>query len=331
MSSAPSRFADFAHAELQPIGERPPILLHIGYHKTASSLLQTTIFDRADYGFMRPPGEPRHQLVADFVRPGPFCYAPEDMRAKYLAHLETARDKQLTMVLSHERLSGYPPSGGYDSRTLADRLHATFPEASVLIVIREQVSLIHSMYSQYITDGGYMSLKHYLKAPQPHLMRMPSFSFDFYEFHRLIDYYQKLFGRSRVLAVPYETLRDQPASFVERIAGFVGRPGSEAPALRSINKHRPMLMQFCQRYINRFFSDNQLSRRPILPLSRLARGFRRLEPVFNLLVSERWDRHLRSRQLDVVKDVVGSRYGESNRRTSELVDVDLARYGYFCG
>lgn len=317
--------------DAEPTGNELPVLLHIGYHKTASSLLQTTIFDRADHGFMRPLDEPRHQLVVDFVRPGPFSYAPESVRAKYQAHLQTASSKGLTMVLSHERLSGYPPSGGYDSRTLADRLHETFPEAAVLIVIREQASLINSMYSQYISDGGDMSLKHYLSAPQPHLMRVPSFSFDFYEFHRLIDYYQNLFGKGQVLAIPYEILRRDPAAFIERIASFCGKPVQEAPALGSVNSQRPMLMQICQRYINRFFSDNQLSRQALVPCTRLARGFRRLEPVFKGLTGERWDQRQRKRQLDVIKEAIGQRYGPSNRQTSELINVDLADYGYFCG
>ncbi len=331
LSDASSRDPGPDAVRRDPGGCETPVLLHIGYHKTASSLLQTTVFDRADQGFMRPLDEPRHQLVVDFVRPGPFGYAPETMRAKYRDHLETASRKNLTMVLSHERLSGYPPSGGYDSRTLADRLHATFPEASVLIVIREQVGLISSMYSQYVTDGGDMGLKNYLTAPQPHLMRMPSFSFDFYEFDRLIGYYQALFGEDRVLVMPYEILRRHPAAFVERISGFCGRPGRTAPVLPEVNRQRPMLMQTCQRHINRIFSDNQLSRQALVPCTRLARGFRRLQPAFDLVTVESWDRRLRRRQLDVIEAAVGDCYGESNRRTSELIGVDLADYGYFCG
>jgi len=47
-------------------------------------------------------------------------------------------------VLSAERLSGNPDSGGYDSVHVAEYLAATFPEARVLIVIREQADMLVS-------------------------------------------------------------------------------------------------------------------------------------------------------------------------------------------
>ena len=57
-------------------------------------------------------------------------------------------------MVSFPRLSGHPYSGGYDSRMIADRVAEVFPEARILIVIREQRSMIVSTYKQYVNAGG---------------------------------------------------------------------------------------------------------------------------------------------------------------------------------
>ena len=56
------------------------------------------------------------------------------------------KDEAKVPVISHERLSGYPHSGGHDSKEIAHRLAAVFPNAKVVIVIREQKSMILSNY-----------------------------------------------------------------------------------------------------------------------------------------------------------------------------------------
>jgi hypothetical protein len=60
----------------------------------------------------------------------------------------------LIPMVSSERLSGNPHSGGYDSAVLAERLHQVFPGARVLVMIREQRSMILSSWAQYVRVGG---------------------------------------------------------------------------------------------------------------------------------------------------------------------------------
>lgn len=65
-----------------------------------------------------------------------------------------AAESDSTPVLSAERLSGNPHSGGYDSLQTAKRLHRLFPQAKVLVVVREQTEEILSCYNQYVRAGG---------------------------------------------------------------------------------------------------------------------------------------------------------------------------------
>ncbi len=197
------------------LSNRAPLLIHLGFHKTGSTWLYEEIFQSSERGFSVPVGEPRHRLVQRLVVPDPLFYDPVATANNYAPHLNAAKEKSLSLVLSHERLSGYPSSGGRDRQMIAERLRQTFPEARVLIVLREQRALIRSMYSQHITDGGVESIGRYLKTPEPGLGRKPSFSLCLYEFDRLIEHYRQLFGPDRVLVLPFEMLGRRPQDFVE--------------------------------------------------------------------------------------------------------------------
>ena len=199
-----------------PLGVAP-LLVHIGLHKTGSTWLQNHAFCDSDLGFASIDNAPRHRIVDHFVRPDPLFYDAPATAAFYAPYCAKACAEGLTLAISHERLSGYPASGGHDRTLIADRLRATFPTCRILIVLREQEALICSMYSQYVTDGGAVSLRRFLTTPEPRLGRKPYFSTELYEFDRLIEYYFGLFGRQNVLVLPFELLSVSPETFVHRI------------------------------------------------------------------------------------------------------------------
>src|SRR3546814_10931344 len=66
-------------------------------------------------------GGPRHALVRYCVLPDALAYDPARVRDKFAAARADALAHGTTLVLSHERLSGYPSSGGHDRRMIADR------------------------------------------------------------------------------------------------------------------------------------------------------------------------------------------------------------------
>ena len=302
-------------------------LLHIGYHKTGSTYLQNFLFQTVN-GFSTETGKNRVQIVKDFVYPDNFKFDARQVEEEYLSYISKAHASGLRFVLSHERLSGYPPSGGYDRMLIAQRLADTFPGAKVLIIIREQRSLIRSMNSQYISDGGHLSLSGFLKKPEPQLGRMPYFRLEMYEFDQLISHYRSLFGQAQVLVLPFELMAFNLEDFLTRISVFseIPPPASQ-PAVIS-NRRRPLMMQTVQRWGNRFLSDNELSRGALLPIARFPRRFGRLERVFHA-ISPKWSEDmLQSRLNRHVAAFVGSYYTESNARTSSMTGIDLQSFGY---
>lgn len=312
----------------EPAVANHPILLHIGMHKTGSTWLQNDIFASAAHGFTTATGAPRHSLVADFVTPDAFHYDAQAVRKAYSDHHREAAENDLTLVLSHERLSGYPSSGGHDRRLIADRLFETFPEARVLIVLREQRALIRSMYSQHITDGGTGSIRQFLDTPEPALGRRPGFRLSFYEFDRTIAYYQSMFGLDRVLALPFEMLGENPGGFVAEIQSFCGIAGTDVGAVKRANERRPLVMQLAQRPLNALFFHNELSPGALFHISRFAKRYGRTRKLFEAITPSWLEKSMQAKLKRTIDRHVGNYYVESNRKTEQLIGRSLASYGY---
>jgi len=312
----------------------PPPLVHIGYHKTGTNWLQEEVFGDPSTGYRwlgkRPLTHPVHRLVRD----RPLEFDAGALREEFEPMLRSAEDAGLVPVVSFPRLSGHAFSGGYDSQELADRLAAVFPESRVLIVIREQRSMIVSAYKQYVPAGGVCTVERFIAA-DPESRRVPRFDFGHFAYHRLIRYYQSLFGRDSVLVLPYEQFVRDGRGFVAAIGQFAGRaiPDEVLDALpygtRS-NRAQSALAVELSRPLNLFGPRSDLNPAPVFQsrlLFSLAKQIRRLDPSTMPALRER-AAHSESELRRIVDEDVGDRYVESNRTTAELTGIDLAAFGW---
>lgn len=302
------------------------LLIHIGYHKAASTVLQDQLFAQSSSPFL-VPAEARHMLVHRFVVPEPMTFDADSARAHFAALLDAAAMQGKTAVLSHERFSGYPPSGGFDASIIAGRLHRTFPQARILVVVREQLANIASMYSQYVTDGGDLSLRDYLATPEPYLKRVPCFQDEFYCYHRLLNLYRQKFGAERVLCLPFELMIARPDEFIGQIFDFTGHPRQQV-ALHRQNGKRAASFQLVQRMMNRHFSGNELLQRRRSAPNRIHRQFGTLSRYLSPGLTAWADRWLERRMIQQIKARFEGRFSESNAILSRMIDRDLGEFGY---
>src|SRR5205823_3496785 len=105
-----------------------------------------------------------------------------------------------------------------------NRLAEVFPGARILIVIREQRSMVVSEYTQYVREGGAMRPFEFIKPPKSKSMWVQWFDLRYLRYHRLISYYHRLFGPERVLTLTYEQFAADPVAFASEIGRFTGRP-----------------------------------------------------------------------------------------------------------
>jgi hypothetical protein len=299
-------------------------VIHIGYHKTGTTWLQRKLFANAELGYRRIA---LTQGGVDLHRIHDLDFDAARCRAEMAPKLEHCEREGLIPVISSMRLSGNPHSGGYDSRSIADRLAAVFPGARVVVVIREQRSMILSTYAQYVKAGGPCSLRAYLLTPDD--ARRPGFRFEQLRYDRLIAHYQRLLGKERLLVETYERFRDEPHAFAETVAAFCGgkAPPPEAEGA-VLNRSLGPLALSLLRWLNPFVNPDSLNgwspyavRWLNKPTRLLVDGIDRLAPrALKDGIQRRWRAHIEAES--------EGRYEESNRRTAALTGLDLARFGY---
>jgi hypothetical protein len=324
----------------------PPLLIHIGYPKTASSWLQRHVFGDPATGFGwlvtngdSPERPHRDSPVRQLFNLSPFDFDTAALREEFSRLIGSVEAKNLVPVISLERLSGSLFSGGHDSALIAERLVCLFPEAKVLVVIREQRSMIVSAYKQYVKVGGALSLARFISPPHSSWAHVPWFELSYFEYDRLLRHYSELFGPERLLVLAYDEFVEDPTAFVAKIARFAGLPiGAEQldslPFDRTRKQSRSSAAIAVRRRLNRLAVRAEVNPAPLIE-ARIARRAvrwatrdkfvdRLVDAVLPGPVHERCDSKLRR----VAATAVGDRYRESNRATSELTGIDLSSYGW---
>jgi hypothetical protein len=186
-------------------------IVHIGYHKTATTWFQRSVYPHATSHRWIP----RARVQAALLDPSGMGFDPERARA-----LLMEGDDGRPPILCEENLSGYIHNGGLHGflpPVMAERIRAVFPDARIVIFVRSQVSMIGACYMQYVRGGGthgvhrYLFPSLYLRGAYAQPFKVPRFSFDHFEYDRLVERYDSLFGRDNVHVYPFEALRDQQA------------------------------------------------------------------------------------------------------------------------
>jgi hypothetical protein len=313
------------------VNSTPSVLLHVGYHKTGSRWLRALFFSNPSTGLGWVDKAGVDHPVRRLVAARPLEFDAGRSRAEFEPLLQRIVDDGLSPVVSFERFSGNPFSGGYDSKEIADRLVEVFPGARVLVVVREQRSMIVSTYKQYVREGGALSPSKFMLPPTSRSLRVPWFDLRHFEYHHLLGYYRRLFGSEAVLALPYEQFVADPRAFVDRIGRFAGRTlGDETlaslPFDTRTNPGPPAIAITVRRVLNGLGVCTDLN--PAPPLAspvfwRLGKRIDRLSLAPRQAVDREEEKLRRT-----VEEIVGDRYVDSNRQTAELLGVDLGAYGW---
>lgn len=256
---------------------RPP-LLHVGYHKTATTWLQRSVF-RQEHGFR--PLLSQREIFRTIIAPHDLDFSAADVAAAVAAGAPDEREAatvdsgvdSAVDVVSLENLIGNPFFGGHGSTIYADRLREVFPGARILITIREQAKIIGSTYMQFILQGGTQTPKAFFDGETVEGYR--GFEPQHFRFHRLVARYQSLFGTENVMVLPLETVNADQCAAVMSLAAFSGNT-----SLTSWTTAPPTAVSYPEtaagwlRRINHF-RNAPLNRGPMIDLGRASDQLRR--------------------------------------------------------
>lgn len=114
-----------------------------------------------------------------------------------------------------------------NSKIVADRLRQIFPGARIIVTIRNQYDFMESLYKQYLYRGGVKKFRAFVNYKNgdfrpTHLRWNLSVDIAMFDYLRLIEYYERLFGKENLLVVPYELLQTDPKLFIQTLFSWMG-------------------------------------------------------------------------------------------------------------
>jgi hypothetical protein len=296
------------------------MLIHIGYHKTATTWLQLFYF----------PHHPELALIAGhdglwqhLMSPHPLEFNPQLTQQLFQPLITQSLQTQQIPVLSAERLSGNPHAGGFDNKDMADRLKAVFPQAKILIVIRRQPDAILSNYKQYIRVGGICNLSDYLNPPVDG--RIPLFRLENFAYHHLAQYYAQLFGKDKVKIMLYEQFVQQPQQFIQKLSKFIGVTDNQTfPTTQKVNTSMSDVGLILKRQINKWHGNDSLY--PVTPCC--AWLTTRLGKFVETLDQKQYLHFYQTDLKQQIENSVAGKFKTSNAQLATQFQLDLATYGY---
>ena len=183
------------------------IIIHIGYPKAASTWLKKSFF----------PNVENYQLVDNalviekIIKPNALFF--EGIKTnEYFAEMYNEN-----FIISESMLLGGLIMGGNNgayTKELCYRLGVVFPNAKILIIIRNQFEALTSAYLEYIKKGGSYSIKKYFSRKINIPLR---FSFEYFAYDKLISLYSSIFGKENVNVFLYEDLLYDSKNFINKI------------------------------------------------------------------------------------------------------------------
>jgi hypothetical protein len=204
-----------------------PFFIHIGFHKTATTWFQDHFFSnhpQIQYLGKAYPDHPSFRMseLKETIVSEPDTTFSSDESRETLHSIINEHPLNGFRIhgMSYEGLSA--GSNWFGGRTfyVADRLKEVFRDYDVKIImgIREQLSMIESMYSEYVKLGGSESLERLLFSPFSEADDL----LDKLKYAPLIEYYRDTFGEDDVFVYLFERFKSEKSTLLDEICDFLG-------------------------------------------------------------------------------------------------------------
>lgn len=230
-------------------------IIHVGMPRAASTFFQRALFPYVS-GF-RYVGVDESQYSDHFQK---LLYQDDSLYESAMVAAAFADARNENLLLSNELFVGQSLYLNSTNRTRnAVRLFAIFPDAEILIVLRNQVDLLQSLYSIGIYSGHSMSPKAFIRfsndpstSENPRYPTFhPSESTEIYNYSELIKLYKKHFPKVHV--VLYEDFAADPKAFTLRLLSVLNMTISrEIPFSEKVNRSLSARQLYFFKILNRW-------------------------------------------------------------------------------
>jgi len=302
-------------------------VVHIGHYKTATTWFQRVFYPEVAGGAFAG----RRATREAFLSPTAFKFDPEAARRA----LALPPDRR--PLVCDEALCGHYESSGLLealSKDVAYRLRAVFPDAHIVVLLREQLDMLTATYLQYLRRGGTATpdafIRPYAQSGRDptKAFKAPLFSLDHFEYHHLLRHYRQVFGAGRVHVHLYEDFKADPLAFLRRLAGDLGlRVPLDRLDLRPANVSYRARVYPLARLMNHVTQGDAVNRRclaPLLPRKWCASLMARLNRTALAGPRVTPERLFGPETVEELR----RRFAESNRVLRDEWGLDVAAHGY---
>jgi hypothetical protein len=295
---------------------KPKLLVHVGFHKTGSSVLQKYYFTEKNGYLLHNEG--RHLWLRIFVNKFSTESLVENEEKIIYDFTKIATERNLCAVISHERLSGYPLYGGSDRLSIYKRIQKLMEhfDVKILCVFREQNAWILSMWQQLIVDGASHPLRNFIFSDTDEGYRAPRARLEYIDYFLELKSLTSIFGKSNVLMVEYEGLFSNVNNFHNRLA-YLCDTNLKASSLTlpRVNQKRKLSTIFALYFVNKLHFFPKRFRSILRICCYALPEFPCANFMNNYLLSK-------------INRYVGDSFSESNRLLEKELEIDLAKHGY---
>lgn len=325
---------------------KPRLMVHIGVPKSATTSLQFGAFPA--HPDIRYLGKPFYdeafgyegslataELSDSLWKQDEIEFDPVLARQRFERGVRPRMEEGRLAVLSEEGLSH---AGAADRVLVARRLAELCKgaECSILLTVREQKRALFSLHQWYfarrLVPVSFEDWFRWCRSYSSYYGHHNDFPLRQYSYAGLIKTYVDLFGRERVLVLPMEMLAREPQAFfsrLEKFAGishFWGTPAcppmaveNRSPGRLGIRYQRTVkgLQGIRARLLGKDFAPSEALEEKGAH-GKIMRALGRIDtpmPPMSAATAAWLDEY----------------YRVDNAKVCELIEMDLAKYGYVCG
>lgn len=186
-------------------------LIHVGYPKTGTTWFQKLFYTTVENSYFLKRVE-----VEEYITE-PSVFEFDALKSRQLIQAKAGNKR---LIICDELLLGGLDigfGGGEFIYIVANRLRTIFPEAKIIIFIRNQISMIESSYCQYIKAGGTYSVNKYIGISRYkwHLYKEHGlFNPLLFDYGPIINLYESLFSKENVSVFLYEHFNANRQNFI---------------------------------------------------------------------------------------------------------------------
>lgn len=192
--------------------------IHVGDYKTGTTWLQETVFPlnkEIQYLGDHFKNLELQKVVRELVDVRDLDFDAQRLRNSFKSNF--SREDGKIVGISREALSQSNYITGEHAKRNAQRLKEVFGDTKIIYVIREQSSMLGSIYSQYIKTGGTRSFEDWFLDPIECKGIIERLKYD-----KNIQMYSDIFGEENVLVLLFDELKFEKDNFLRKIYKHIG-------------------------------------------------------------------------------------------------------------